>query len=333
MLVDMAKLVIDHFKDQIDINSVDPRGRTVLHLTVKKNYQMVQLLVFNFKNQIKINLQDCLGNTVLHLACRKYSKKTWIHGDIVRLLLYNFKHSINVMILGKYLRPAFYHFFIYKDDKYKDKFEELFLPLLIKRDKSKDPYGLTPLQFAYLFKNQQNYPNEENGTCILNYLCHNLPVQELEGLQRDKFQTELFVNRFKATIDVMSLDKHNRPGWYIALIRHGQTGFKNLFLPLLLSRDKSKDPHGLTPLHIAYLFRNQMYDITYGRDVSGEFVLNFLLTEIPELVELDQLQPDKFQTLPHQVTPLPFGYFDVHITYGGDDEFIYHDPDEPWNWD
>ena len=33
-----------------------------------------------------------------------------------------------------------------------------------------------------------------------------------------------------------------------------------------------------------------------------------MLNETPELVELDGLQRDKFQTLPHQVTPLPKDY-------------------------
>ena len=33
-------------------------------------------------------------------------------------------------------------------------------------------------------------------------------------------------------------------------------------------------------------------------------ILDYLLNELPELVEFDGLQRDKFQTLPHQVTPI-----------------------------
>ena len=35
--------------------------------------------------------------------------------------------------------------------------------------------------------------------------------------------------------------------------------FTNVILPELLNRDKSNDPYGLSPLHIAYLLRNSRY--------------------------------------------------------------------------
>ena len=113
---------------------------------------------------------------------------------------------------------------------------------------------------------------------------------------------ELLIDNFKDSIDIMLLDYYNVPAWYIYLSKYGPN-FKDLFLPLLLNRDKSKDPQGLTPLHIAYLHRNQKFK---GKDesITGNDILDYLLS-IPELVELDGLQRDKFQTLPHQVTPLP----------------------------
>ena len=101
----------------------------------------------------------------------------------------------------------------------------------------------------------------------------------------------------------MLLNKYNMPAWYIYLVKY-RSDFKKLFLNLLLNRDKLKDPYGLTPLHIAYLLKNKTYprdDSDYER-ISGEDILDYLLN-IPELVELDGLQRDKFQSLPHQVTP------------------------------
>ena len=63
---------------------------------------------------------------------------------------------------------------------------------------------------------------------------------------------------------------------------------------------------GLTPLHIAYLLRNKEYKhFRPLTSVKGESILQYLLNELPELVEFDGLQRDKFQSLPHQVTPLP----------------------------
>ena len=67
---------------------------------------------------------------------------------------------------------------------------------------------------------------------------------------------------------------------------------------MLLNRDKSKDPDGLTPLHIAYLLRNQKEFTTFDENrvkYNGESILDSLLN-IPELVELDGLQRDKFQS-------------------------------------
>ena len=61
----------------------------------------------------------------------------------------------------------------------------------------------------------------------------------------------------------MFLDKFNVPAWYIYLSTYGPN-FKDIILPLLLNRDKSKDPQGLTPLHIAYLHRNKKFHLEIG---------------------------------------------------------------------
>ena len=118
----------------------------------------------------------------------------------------------------------------------------------------------------------------------------------------DEF-AKLFVENFQDSINVMLLDNKNKPAWY-EYLRIGQDRFKTLFLPLLLNRDKSKDPKGLTPLHFAYLYRNQVNRDFVVAGITGECILESLLN-IPELVELDGLQRDKFQSLPHQVTPIP----------------------------
>ena len=113
----------------------------------------------------------------------------------------------------------------------------------------------------------------------------------------------LLFDIFEDSINIFLLNNASIPIYYIYLIHHSQDGFEDLFLPLLLNRDKLKDPQGLTPLHIAYLHRNRKFQ--RGRNVKiGEEILDYLLS-IPELVELDGLQRDQFQTLPHQVTPLP----------------------------
>ena len=119
---------------------------------------------------------------------------------------------------------------------------------------------------------------------------------------------KLLIKNFKDSINIMLLNDANIPVWYWHVLKHGQKSFKDIFLPLLLNRDKSKDPDGLTPLHIAYLLKNQLYR-TSGQ--NGEKVLEYLLS-IPKLVELDGLTRDKFQALPHQVTPLPIDF--NHIT-------------------
>ena len=90
----------------------------------------------------------------------------------------------------------------------------------------------------------------------------------------------------------MSLNQYYKPIWYEYFAFNNEADFIELFVPLLFNRDKSKD--WLNTLHIAYLHRNQY---------RGEKILDYLLN-IPELVELDSLQRDKFQSLPHQVTPL-----------------------------
>ena len=74
---------------------------------------------------------------------------------------------------------------------------------------------------------------------------------------------KLIIDNFKDQIDIMLLDYCNKPQWYDSFLHFDQKSFKDLFLPLLLNRDKSKDPYGLTPLHIAYLFRTKNTHVTY----------------------------------------------------------------------
>ena len=132
--------------------------------------------------------------------------------------------------------------------------------------------------------------DKHDGTALYWTCISNIEL----GYEKNADTAKLLIDNFKDSISIVSLSK-NKPAWHEYLKCHGQEKFKDLFVPLLLNRDKSKDPHGLTPLHLAYLLRNQY---------RGEIVLDYLLS-IPELVELDGLQGDKFHTLPHQVTPLP----------------------------
>ena len=166
---------------------------------------------------------------------------------------------------------------------------------------------------------------DKNGDTFLHIACSYFNYVD---------RVKLIIDNFKDSIDVMLLDRFNTPGWYKYLLRirrYDQDEFKTLFLPLLLSRDKSKDPQGLTPLHFAYLFRNQqsILDNSDNERIDrerGESILQSLLS-IPELVELDGLQRDKFQTLPHQVTPVPARDYLIY-NEDSDNEFLYENSED-----
>ena len=295
--VKMIKLLIDNFKSKIDINIQDKYGHSIVHYVCwNESFNwMLKLLIHNFKDQIDINLQDKeFKQAVLHWMC---SEKCNI--KIAKLLIDNFKNQIDINLEDRD-RDTPIHIAVKKNnidmvnllvDKFKDKIDinlrdGRYLNTILHYSCSWDKTDLTKL-FIDNFKNKIDI-NELNRAdqTVLNIACNRNNIDMIK----------LIIDNFK-DIDVMVLDRFHHSAWYLYLKNHGQDeNFKDLFLPLLLNRDKSKDPHGLTPLHIAYLLRNQN---------DGEEILEYLLNELPELVELDGLQRDKFQTLPHQVTPLP----------------------------
>ena len=229
--VEVLKILIDNFKDQIDINKRDKYGYTLLHrLCSTHKLDMAKLLIDNFKDQIDINVVDKKhAHTALHWVCYN------MNFDMVKLIVEHFKDQIDINL----------------------------------RDKQ---YGFTALQY----------------TCGVNVKI-----------------VKFLIDNFKDSINIMSLDNHHCAAWYVYLVflEYKEKRFKELFLPLLLNRDKSKDPEGLTPLHIAHLQRKVNFRRLDQSRITGDTILQYLMN-IPELVELDGSQRDKFQTLPHQVIPL-----------------------------
>ena len=118
----------------------------------ERNIDIVKLLIDNFKDEININVQDeYYFRTAIYYSC-------WIQHDsnVAKLLIDNFKDEIDIMLLDFVNVPAWYEFLILHGE---EKFKDLFLPLLLNRDKSKDPQGLTPLHIAYLLKNEERKHN------------------------------------------------------------------------------------------------------------------------------------------------------------------------------
>ena len=257
--MDIVKLLIGNFKDSIDIN-----------LQNKVEIGMTAFIRACFENDIELvkllidNFKDSIDINLVDddgntaLHCAFRKDNT----DLVKLLFDNFKEQIDIKLVNKFGDTILY----------KACYNENIgiLKLLIDNFREqidinfRDEYGRTALHFA--------------------------------GGKGNVEIIKLLIDNFKDSMDIMLLDNNNTPAWYIYLVKY-RSDFKKLFLPLLLNREKSKDPHGLSPLHIAYLLRNNQDD--------GEEILQYLLNELPELVELDGLQSDKFQSLPHQVTPLP----------------------------
>ena len=66
-IFDLIKLLIDNFREQIDIN-LKAEGRTVMHWICSGenvNFDMAKLLIDNFKEPIDINVADDEGETAL----------------------------------------------------------------------------------------------------------------------------------------------------------------------------------------------------------------------------------------------------------------------------
>ena len=271
----MTKLIIDNFKDQIHINEII-NGQTVLHMCHGchrcSNLDIAKFIIDNFKDQIDINVlsdyDDDFGEyecwTVLHAYCY------YGNYDMAKLIIDNFKNKIDIKLKG-----------IYYDDGF---IECTFLDQACINNDIK----MTKLIIDN-FKDQINMQLESGSEILMSAMEY--------CKKQDNFDIfKLLIDNFKDSIDIMLLNGYFEPMWWDYFKDNDDSAnFKDLFLPLLLNRDKSKDPQGLTPLHIAYLLRKQ-----YG----NEKVLDYLLS-IPALVDLDGSQRDKFQTLPHQVTPLP----------------------------
>ena len=170
--IDMAKLLIDNFKDQIDINAQGMGGRSALHWTFRnKDIDLAKLLIDNFKDQIDINDQDKYGKNALYFA-RKIRKF-----EIATLLVGNFKYSINIMTLDEYYKPIYEYF----ASNNQSDFIKLFVSLLLVVINQKI-HMTTPLHIAYLL-------NQDGGEKVLDYLLSIPELVELDGLQGDKFQT------------------------------------------------------------------------------------------------------------------------------------------------
>ena len=69
-----------------------------LHLACARNIDIIKLLIDNFKEQIDLNLTDKFGATPLFYACSNNNPNETI--DTLKLLIDNFNDSIDIMILN-----------------------------------------------------------------------------------------------------------------------------------------------------------------------------------------------------------------------------------------
>ena len=134
-------------KNQIDINVAFIHRTPLFSACTRENVNLVKLIIDNFKEQIDINSTKDHRCTILHTICYLQNN------DIIKLLIDNFKDSIDIMILDENDRPSWYAYLYHYQAE--DDFKDLFLSMLLNRDKSKDPYGLTPLHIAYLLRNKE----------------------------------------------------------------------------------------------------------------------------------------------------------------------------------
>ena len=303
---ELLKLLIDNFKDRIYINEVDNDYFTALYRALLNgNYGMVKLLLFTFKDEIYISNEICYYT--LDYACDAADI------ELANFLFDHFQNNIDINVAYKVWSRPIFHKVCNNGDIY-------MFELLLDKFKNQIDINLQAAPYYVLgSKTVLQLALCEGYVDIVELLIDNfkdkikINVQDKEGRTAMFYSlgiedlAQLLIDNFKDEIDIMILDNENKAAWYNFLIFHGEERFKDLFLPLLLNRDKSKDPDGLTPLHIAYLLRNQKEFTIFDAgsvEYNAEAILETLLN-IPELVELDGLQRDKFQTLPHQVTPLP----------------------------
>ena len=90
-------------KQTISLIKNNDDGYSALHLACKKNYiDMAKLLIDNFKDRININLKDKeFGYAALNLSCMNNNV------DMAKLLIDNFKHKIDINLQAKKIIPLY----------------------------------------------------------------------------------------------------------------------------------------------------------------------------------------------------------------------------------
>ena len=87
--IDIVKLLIDNFKDQIDISIQDKYSKTaLLYALSNDNIDIAKLLIDNFKDQIDISSENRYCDSALAVD----------KADLINLLINNFKDQIIINI-------------------------------------------------------------------------------------------------------------------------------------------------------------------------------------------------------------------------------------------
>ena len=219
IMIRVKDFIMQHNKEQIDINLQDEDGFSALrYAIVNNNIKLIKLLIDNFKNQInknQINSSNPVHPPLMHLVCYRNNI------DIAKLLIDNFKDQIDINFQDRCDRRKTALMCVDNDDD-----AELFKLLI---DNFKDEIDIN-LRDIY-------------GGTVLHYAINN---------DHDNI-TQVIIDNFKDEIDINILSCNLHSVMHITCLRNNINVLK-----LLIDNFKDKidninlqDEDGFTCLHLA----------------------------------------------------------------------------------